>query len=543
MAPPHWSRIALTVIALATLLSRPAPAAGPPRSIDCVDTRQWAELAAQERLRPGLPGPMRTLGPPANPQVGDTWNWYIWNLAGAPTATLQPCTVRGEGPNIYVVVRDADWGTLVTQADVDSVLEHAETRSYGLDPTSGFVPLDLRAFGDPPLGLDLDPKMYLLYYDFAISSDGFAGWADPFPDTGVGFNKSNECEVLYLNCGPDAGLDHSPSGNYMLAVAAHELEHIIHRGYDADEENWLDESLAEVGMYLFDPASEFIDSFRANADVSLTLNNPAGSYGARYFWGMHLFDDYGGFAGTRALVAEPSNGIASVDLVLAAEGHPEGFRGAFDSWVVANWLDDPSIAGGIYGYDLFDYGPFTAVRTHATYPVASVSGSVSRWAADYISFDGFAPDGLRVSFTGSAANRFSVQLIATDSTGARPPRVLPMALNASQAGVLRVSAEDGCDTATLVVAAIDPSANTSSYTYGADILASIDLRVRKAAPGFTRDLVLDWTTSAAPPFDVLRSTDAATLVSSPQAILPASGYSLPDNAVPGALQCYVVQQP
>jgi hypothetical protein len=258
---------------------------------------------------------------------------------------------------------------------------------------------------------------------------------------------------------------------------------------------------------------------------------------------MHLFDDYGGFAFTRALVAEPSNGTASIDTVLAATGHPEGFRGAFDTWVAENWLDDPRIAGGVYGYDFFDYGAFTPARSHGTYPVTGGSGSVSKWAADYIAFSGFAPDGLSVSFTGSPSNHFSVQLVEKDSTGTRLPRVVPMTLDASQAGTLLLPGEDGYDAATLVVAAIDPSATTSNYSYGADLVASIDLRVRKAAGGFTRNLILDWTTSAAPPFVVLRSTDAATLVSSPQTVLVALGYTRTDNNVPGALQFYYVQQP
>ena len=47
----------------------------------------------------------RTKGrtPPSKPEVGDTWDWYIWDLGGYPTATLKPCTVRGMGNNCYIV--------------------------------------------------------------------------------------------------------------------------------------------------------------------------------------------------------------------------------------------------------------------------------------------------------------------------------------------------------------------------------------------------------------------------------------------------------
>ena len=34
---------------------------------------------------------------PDDPQLGDTWDWYIWDLGGMPVAHLKPCTIRGEG--------------------------------------------------------------------------------------------------------------------------------------------------------------------------------------------------------------------------------------------------------------------------------------------------------------------------------------------------------------------------------------------------------------------------------------------------------------
>ena len=68
--------------------------------------------------------PNRT--PPVNPQVGDTWDWYIWDLGGFPTATLKPCTVRGMGPNSYIVVDDEEWGVSINQTDVDRIVAYFE---------------------------------------------------------------------------------------------------------------------------------------------------------------------------------------------------------------------------------------------------------------------------------------------------------------------------------------------------------------------------------------------------------------------------------
>jgi hypothetical protein len=296
-------------------------------------------------------------------------------------------------------------------------------------------------------------------------------------------------------------------------------------------------------MYLFDPLAEQVASFIADPDVSITLNNPQGSYGARYFFGTHLFEEYGGFATTRDLVADPLNGIPGVDRVLGDHGFPGGFRQLFDTWVVANWLDDPRVAAGEYGYDDFDYPAFQAFRTHATFPVIGATGSVSRWAADYARFTGFAPFGLAVSFQASPGNAFSVRLVGRDSTGVTLPSILPIALDASGAGQASLPAGSGHDTAVIVVAAVEPTADPASYSYGAETVAPIELFVTKGGRGLNRTVILDWDTPASPPFYVKRSTDPATVSESPEMTWPVVTYTRTDANVLGPLHFYVVEQP
>ena len=111
----------------------------------------------RERLEAdGLWRPSRTVGrtPPINPQVGDTWLWYIWDLSGFPAATLKPCTVRGMGDNCYVVVDDDEWNVSIDQADVDRIVTHFEEQSLGQFPDQGIWDLNTSHFGDPPNPLD-----------------------------------------------------------------------------------------------------------------------------------------------------------------------------------------------------------------------------------------------------------------------------------------------------------------------------------------------------------------------------------------------------
>ena len=80
--------------------------------------------------------------------------------------------------------------------------------------------------------------------------------------------RSNECEVLYLNCGHGQ----SPQGDYMLSVAAHEFEHMIHWKYDEDEVSWVDEGMAELAMWFYGRPDN-ISAFNSNPDNSLIVWN------------------------------------------------------------------------------------------------------------------------------------------------------------------------------------------------------------------------------------------------------------------------------
>ena len=65
-----------------------------------------------------------------------------------------------------------------------------------------------------------------------------------------------------------------PASDYMLAVAAHEFEHLIHFNQDANEVTWVDEGLAELAMWLFGHP-DYISSFNTNPDNSLLVWNGA----------------------------------------------------------------------------------------------------------------------------------------------------------------------------------------------------------------------------------------------------------------------------
>lgn len=239
-------------------LARPSIAAGRPETARC-ETWRLRQITGEKAW---ASGGLRTLtacdqtpaGPPPAPKLGDSWNWYIWRLAGFPQADLRSCTVRGIGENCYIVVEDSQWNVTMNQAKVDSIVHHFENASIGPFPAQGIWDLDTAHFGTPPDNIDFDPRVYILYYDFDVSSDGFFWGFDQECDDAAAFH-SNECDVVYMNCS-----DFDPAGSYLLAVLAHELEHLIHYRYDPFESAWVDEGLAELAMWLYgnhDKISQF----------------------------------------------------------------------------------------------------------------------------------------------------------------------------------------------------------------------------------------------------------------------------------------------
>lgn len=391
---------------------------------------------------PGVP-----LGPPDNPQVGDSWVWWLWTWYPMPPHFEQHvCTVRGVGEKGYVVVKDAEWQVSIDQADVDSILEHWDSSSIGPYPDQGIYEIDSLSFGTPPDELDDDPRIYLMWYDFEVAADGFFFYFDQYPEGTFPGYHSNECEVLYLNTMSTGG----PSGDYMHGVIAHEFQHMIHWKYDENEASWVDEGMAELAMYFFGHPDN-ISSFNSSPDNDLTVwDGEWADYIQTYLWSLYFFERYGGHEAVYALVHEPANSMAGYDAVLDSFGYPDDTEDVFADWVVANFLDDTTIEDGRYGYALEDLPSFNTSGSYSSYPVEAEK-SVSHWAADYYRFQDFPFQDLEIAFDGADDNTFAVRIMALRNS--QPPEVLEMTVEgAGQSGTVTV--EDLTDPGDQVILAV-----------------------------------------------------------------------------------------
>jgi len=401
--------------------------------------------------------PMQSV--PADPQLGDTWDWYIWDLGGMPVATLKPCTVRGMGENVFVIVDDDEWNVGgMNQAAVDRIVANFDNQSVGYFPDQGIWDLNTSHFGDPPNPLDGQDRIFLLYYRFNIAADGYFWAFDQYPDGSQAW-ASNEADVVYL--ATDNG---DPGGDYMLGVAAHEFEHMIHFNTDQNEDTWADEGLAELAMWLFGHPDN-ISSFNTNPDNSLTNWGGAwADYIQTYLWTLYIYEQFGGQQVIWDVTHHPFNGMSGYQQVLVDLGYTVPIEAVFANWTIANYLDDPGLASGQYGYIGDSLPAFYPWRTHTDLPASGVA-TVQYWAGEYVRLTNMDATSF-YTFNGTDTRDFLVNLIALDP--ALPTLVETLPLDELNDGTLTFAAGAGYDETIICVANVYPSA-AGSYLYSVDL--------------------------------------------------------------------------
>jgi len=396
--------------------------------------------------------------------VGDTVAFWAWDLTVMPPAWIQePATCRAVGDHCYVFVADDQWNVNMDQDDVDLVVQAWDQSTPG-DPSTGIYELNTTTFGPPPDSHDNDDWIYIFYDDLGqFSGSVFDGYFSVFnqyteAEAQAQGGHSNEVEMFYMSCDPV-----DPTAASTLSVLAHEFEHMIHWNFDPNESAWVDEGCAEVAMFLYGHPDPIV-SFPGNPDNDLTsFDQNFSDYIQCYLYMMYLHDHFGGVDTISALVAEPANSISGVELTLSGLGYTETFEEVFADWVVANYLDDPSVGDGRYGYTSIDLPDFSNSGDHVDYPVEFLGRTVNHWAADYIRFR--SGSDLWLQFDGVESTDFSLQIIALDETS--PTAVQPLALDGGMDFAGFFDEFGGThDTMVLVPAGISSSGGTG-YEYSA----------------------------------------------------------------------------
>jgi immune inhibitor A len=312
-------------------------------------------------------------------KVGDIAEFWVSNNDTMEhrkiTAKLEYLT-----DHVYVWVED---GVDLSLSDLKKSADRFERDTY---------PTNREFFGTEwTPGVDNDVHLSILHAlglgdsvaGYYSSADEFSRLVNPY---------SNQREMFYVSAADDSA---KPNSSYYDGTLAHEFQHMIHWNNDRNEDSWVNEGMSELAGHLngFDAGGHDI-AYGEEPDTQLnTWADPsegnAAHYGASYLFMTYFLDRFGEDL-TKAVVASPTNGIAGFNDALQEAGRPERFDDVFADWLVANYVDNPKIEDGRYGYEAID--PYTpvSVETYRSYP-SSATSLVNQYAADYIRLKGRGP--------------------------------------------------------------------------------------------------------------------------------------------------------
>jgi hypothetical protein len=322
----------------------------------------------------------RTLPPPeALYQVGDRQLFWVGNADSDEHAQV-PATLRYVTDHLYFWVQD---GASYNPGELRDLAQAFESAIY---PTT-------RAFfgSEWSPGVDGDEHIYILYAShLGRTLAGFFSSVDEY--TPSIFPYSNAHEIFFLNADR---VDLGKLATY--GVLAHEFQHMIQWNIDRDEETWLNEGFSELSAFLNGYGlSRFDEAYARNPDVRLDdwpaqLGETARNYGASYLFMSYFLSRFGEQV-TKAVVADPANGLESFDQVLQAggatdplTGKPIGVDDVFADWVIASYLRDETVGDGRYAYRVNpDVPKFVPTETLSDCPLQAAERNVQQYGVDYI---------------------------------------------------------------------------------------------------------------------------------------------------------------
>lgn len=323
-----------------------------------------------------------TVPAPSQPfEVGDRRDFWVTDTDTDETFQTE-AVLRYVGDIVYFWVEDG--------VDYDSRDLEDLARTFEED----IIPTDREFFGSEwNPGVDNDPHIYVLYTTgVGFQTAGYFSSSDEIhPDAQ---QYSNAAEMFVFNA------DNSPlDDEYTYGVLAHEFQHMIHWYRDRNETSWLNEGMSELATLLNGYYhGGFIYEYTNAPDLQLNdwPNDPNATtphYGAGFLFVTYFLERFGEDA-TKALVADPANGLESVDNVLAqlgladtATGQPVTADDVVLDWTIANYLGDGSVEDGRYSYptypQMLDY-PATDTEVVEDCGTSTNPREVLQYGVDYI---------------------------------------------------------------------------------------------------------------------------------------------------------------
>ncbi|MEL6820484.1 MAG: hypothetical protein AAFP70_01885, partial [Calditrichota bacterium] len=268
------------------------------------------------------------------------------------TATLR----SNIGDSVRIWIEDESWNNgYVDNSVLNSLVSGLVngTPPGSIDPSKGILNITGESFGSRP---DKAGDGYLNFLILDIKDtfdpDGgnrafVGGYFFPFDQSNQ--SMSNRQDLLYLDSFPGifSPFTQELRTESVLATTAHEVQHLIHYNYDANEETWLNESMSELASFLcgYSPGNPTL--YLGETSRSLTVwDNELDDYSRVGLWSVYLFEQFG-VDFTRILTQDTRNGISGLNTLLQSRG--SGFEETFRNFAIANIVNNTQ-ADPRFGY-------------------------------------------------------------------------------------------------------------------------------------------------------------------------------------------------
>jgi hypothetical protein len=340
--------------------------------------------------------PVRIETAPRLLQTGERQTFWVIN-SDTNQHSQVPATLRYVTEHVYFWIQD---GVTYKANELQNLVETFEDQIY---PTN-------RAFfgSEWKPGVDNDPHLYILYTrGLGRNVAGYFSTADQYLPEVRKYSNGHEMFILSadrVNLGEE----------FAYSVLAHEFQHMIHWYLDRNEETWMNEGFSNLAAFLngyYVGGHDII--YVRDPDMQLTdwptdPRRRTAHYGAAFMFMTYFLDRFGAPA-TQAVVAHPDNGMVSLDKVLTGLGVTDPLTGqiiqadnVFADWVIATFLQDPSVGDGRYNYHNYPSAPKTSPTEQIRRcPVDNQQRDVSQYGVDYIRIT--CPENFTLRFEGATS--------------------------------------------------------------------------------------------------------------------------------------------
>lgn len=429
----------LSILAIVGMLPIPALAASKPIDYKPVDVgpeiRGW-ELTTE---RMDLTGDAAPAGPSASTPISECKTiskiFAILNdYQGVYQFTYFDLVAESDMTQIWVQ-RNLNWPAGDTRTapvitceqaqylmgEFDNNMYPKETSFFGLpdthDGSNALLPILAPSFG-------LSPDYY---YDEAgrqivlVSNVRDDNYYDPtYPNYIAGFYSSTfesyfDRNVMTIDAydwanrvGPDGTRPYLYEG-----IFAHEYQHLLHDDYDSDEENFINEGMADFAMVVAgygDAVTGHLEDTAALPENSLVLWGDQGGleiladYGQAFLFQYYLMEQFKPEF-IQALFHNPDNGITGVNSTLAAFNSRRDFAEVFHDWSIAMLIDSNKPADNRYQFKNLDFKLDIGTPAAPNLEAFSTPGAPP-WGTDYLWITGNPKNIRRLTFNGLPYSTF-----------------------------------------------------------------------------------------------------------------------------------------